>query len=71
MPDTEIAGIPLVASISAASLVEAGGATGVPSGQVLAVPRENFDLPVDTEQSSARALLGELASRLVQARTGH
>lgn len=133
MPDTEIAGIPLFASISAesSSLVEAGGVSDVPSGQVLAragdvgegmfvvlagtvvvergelhvemgpggffgelslladdphriarvrattdarvlaVPRETFDLLVDTEPSFARALLRELASRLVQARTGH
>ena len=39
--------------------------------RVLAVPRQTFDLLVETEPSFARALLRELAARLVQARTGH
>lgn len=38
--------------------------------RVLAVPRETFDLLLDTEPSFTRALLTELAARLVQARTG-
>jgi CRP-like cAMP-binding protein len=39
--------------------------------RVLAVPRETFDRLLETEPSFARALLRELAARLVQARTGH
>ncbi len=39
--------------------------------RVLAVPRQTFDRLLDTEPSFARALLRELAARLVQARTGH
>lgn len=39
--------------------------------RVLAVPRDTFDRLLDTEPSFARALLRELAARLVQARTGH
>jgi CRP-like cAMP-binding protein len=39
--------------------------------RVLAVPREMFDRLLETEPSFARALLRELAARLVQARTGH
>jgi CRP-like cAMP-binding protein len=39
--------------------------------RVLAVPRQTFDLLLETEPSFARALLRELAARLVQARTGH
>lgn len=133
MADTELAGVPLFAEISAesAELVAAGGVTDVPAGQVLAqagdpgfgmfvvldgsvvvergelhldierdgffgelallvpgtpriarvrartdarvlaVPRQTFDRLLDTEPSFARALLRELAARLVQARTGH
>jgi CRP-like cAMP-binding protein len=39
--------------------------------RILAVPRETFDLLLDTEPTFTRALLVELAARLVQARTGH
>ena len=39
--------------------------------RVLAVPRQTFDLLLETEPSFARGLLRELAARLVQARTGH
>ena len=39
--------------------------------RVLAVPRQTFDLLLETEPSFARALLREMAARLVQARTGH
>jgi len=39
--------------------------------QVLAVPRGTFDRLLDTEPSFARAMLREMAARLVQARTGH
>lgn len=39
--------------------------------QVLAVPRDTFDRLLDTEPSFARAMLREMAARLVQARTGH
>ncbi len=39
--------------------------------RVLAVPRQTFDRLLDTEPTFARALLRELAARLVQARTGH
>jgi CRP-like cAMP-binding protein len=39
--------------------------------RILAVPRQTFDLLVETEPSFVRALLRELAVRLVQARTGH
>ena len=39
--------------------------------QILAVPRQTFDLLLETEPSFARALLREMAARLVQARTGH
>ena len=39
--------------------------------RVLAVPRQTFDLLLETEPSFARARLRELAARLVQARTGH
>jgi CRP/FNR family cyclic AMP-dependent transcriptional regulator len=39
--------------------------------KVLAIPRQTFDLLLETEPSFARALLRELAARLVQARTGH
>lgn len=39
--------------------------------RVLVVPRETFDHLLETEPSFARALLKEMAARLVQARTGH
>jgi len=39
--------------------------------RILAVPRDTFDLLLETEPGFARALLKELAARLVQARTGH
>ena len=39
--------------------------------QVLAVPRDTFDRLLETEPSFARAMLREMAARLVQARTGH
>ena len=39
--------------------------------RILAVPRETFDHLLETEPGFARALLRELAVRLVQARTGH
>jgi CRP-like cAMP-binding protein len=39
--------------------------------QVLAVPRQLFDRLLETEPSFARAMLREMAVRLVQARTGH
>lgn len=39
--------------------------------RILAVPRQTFDQLLETEPSFARALLRELAVRLVQARTGH
>jgi CRP/FNR family cyclic AMP-dependent transcriptional regulator len=39
--------------------------------RILAVPRETFDHLLETEPGFARALLRELAARLVQARTGH
>lgn len=39
--------------------------------RILAVSRETFDRLLETEPSFARALLRELAARLVQARTGH
>lgn len=37
--------------------------------RLLAIPRETFELLLETEPSFARALLRELAARLVQART--
>lgn len=39
--------------------------------RVLAIPRETFDVLLDTEPAFTRALLRELAARLVEARTGH
>lgn len=39
--------------------------------RILAVSRQTFDLLLETEPGFARALLRELAARLVQARTGH
>ncbi len=39
--------------------------------RILAVSRQTFDLLLETEPSFTRALLRELAARLVQARTGH
>lgn len=39
--------------------------------QVLAVSRQTFDQLLETEPSFARAMLREMAVRLVQARTGH
>ena len=39
--------------------------------RILAVSRQTFELLLETEPAFARALLRELAARLVQARTGH
>lgn len=39
--------------------------------RLIALDRATFDHLLDTEPAFARALLTELASRLVQARTGH
>jgi CRP/FNR family cyclic AMP-dependent transcriptional regulator len=39
--------------------------------RVLAVPRQTFELLLETEPAFTLALLRELATRLVQARTGH
>jgi CRP-like cAMP-binding protein len=39
--------------------------------RVLIVPRQTFELLLETEPSFTRALLRELAARLVEARTGH
>jgi CRP-like cAMP-binding protein len=39
--------------------------------RILAVPRDTFEDLLQTEPSFARALLRELAARLVRARTGH
>lgn len=39
--------------------------------RLLAVPRPTFDFLLETQPSFARAMLRELASRLVQARSGH
>jgi CRP-like cAMP-binding protein len=39
--------------------------------RLLAVPRETFDFLLETEPTFARALLRELAARLVLARTDH
>jgi CRP-like cAMP-binding protein len=39
--------------------------------RVLAVPRETFQHLLDSEPSFTRALLQEIAERLVEARTGH
>jgi CRP-like cAMP-binding protein len=39
--------------------------------RILAVPRQTFDFLLETEPAFARALLRELAARLVLARTGH
>lgn len=39
--------------------------------RILAVPRETFDYLLDNEPSFTRALLREVAARLVQARTGN
>ena len=39
--------------------------------RILAVPRQTFELLLETEPAFTRALLRELAARLVQARTGH
>jgi len=43
----------------------------VSDARLLAVSRETFDDLLETEPSFARALLREIAARLVQARTGH
>lgn len=43
----------------------------VTDARVLAVSRETFDVLLDTEPGFARALVHELAARLVEARTGH
>jgi CRP-like cAMP-binding protein len=39
--------------------------------RILAVPRQTFELLLETEPAFTLALLRELATRLVQARTGH
>jgi CRP/FNR family cyclic AMP-dependent transcriptional regulator len=39
--------------------------------RLLAVPRQTFDFLLETEPAFARALLREVAARLVLARTGH
>jgi CRP-like cAMP-binding protein len=39
--------------------------------RIVAVPRATFDFLLETQPTFARAMLRELASRLVQARTGH
>lgn len=39
--------------------------------RILAVPRQTFELLLETEPTFTRALLRELAARLVLARTGH
>ena len=39
--------------------------------RILAISRETFELLLDTEPAFVRALLRELAARLVLARTGH
>jgi voltage-gated potassium channel len=39
--------------------------------RILAVPRETFDFLLENEPTFTRALLTEVAARLVQARTGH
>jgi len=39
--------------------------------RILVVSRQTFDLLLETEPSFARALLREMAKRLVEARTGH
>ena len=41
------------------------------AARILVVPRQTFDLLLETEPSFTRALLREMAARLVQARTGH
>jgi CRP-like cAMP-binding protein len=41
------------------------------AARILIVPRQTFDLLLETEPSFTRALLREMAARLVQARTGH
>ena len=43
----------------------------VTDARVLAVSRETFEHLLETEPSFSRALLREIAARLVQARTGH
>ena len=39
--------------------------------RIIAVPRDMFEHLLETEPSFSRALLREIAARLVQARTGH
>jgi CRP-like cAMP-binding protein len=39
--------------------------------RILAVPRQTFELLLETEPAFVRGLLREIAARLVQARTGH
>ena len=43
----------------------------VTDARVIAVPRDMFEQLLETEPSFSRALLREIAARLVQARTGH
>jgi CRP-like cAMP-binding protein len=41
------------------------------AARILVIPRQTFELLLETEPSFTRALLRETAVRLVQARTGH
>jgi CRP-like cAMP-binding protein len=41
------------------------------AARILVIPRQTFELLLETEPSFTRALLRETAARLVQARTGH
>ncbi len=43
----------------------------VTDARILPVPRSTFDLLLETEPTFVRELLREVATRLVQARTGH
>ena len=43
----------------------------VTDARIIAVPRDMFEQLLETEPSFSRALLREIAARLVQARTGH
>jgi CRP-like cAMP-binding protein len=54
-----VPGSPRIARVQASS-----------DARILAVPRETFEHLLDTEPAFARALLQEVATRLVQARTG-
>ena len=43
----------------------------LPDARIIAVPRDMYEHLLETEPSFSRALLREIAARLVQARTGH